>query len=455
MLGFEALRDRARDRALVLTGSSSSSLQVLNNHPLVTADPALAGDLSGVLVSYLTPGVEQSYSVVVKSYIRFCEARGLCPFPVDSVLLCAWTLRLSTSIKVDSLRMYHSGVRFAHINRGFEWTLQGDERMRRLMRHLKRKYPSDGKGLKVAITFNVLQTILPLLPGWPDLTALSHDDLLFAFASVVAVGAFLRGGEFSYKPRQSRAILPFTSIFPSAAHGGECLVVRIPQTKTQWWRACTDVPVFPHGGESPFNVVSLYTAFCEASPHVAVDGAKVATPVSVSLPAFHHLDGSPMSRDWLVSRTLDLLSRGGVSLVDDRGRSMTVKSASWRAGGVMSAVAANVSESVIMELGRWRSSAWRSYLLHSSWDLRGASDRMWSAASATPPASRLRVGAEVLSTGPQCILEEDNAVIDTLERVSERSVARDRPRRGLPHQGSPPTLTSSRFLRPVLGGWMG
>lgn len=41
------------------------------------------------------------------------------------------------------------------------------------------------------------------------------------------------------------------------------------------------------------------------------------------------------------------------------------------AGGVRSAIDAGIPETIIMEFGRWKSIAWRHYLVHSCVDLRG------------------------------------------------------------------------------------
>ena len=44
----------------------------------------------------------------------------------------------------------------------------------------------------------------------------------------------------------------------------------------------------------------------------------------------------------------------------------------------MSAVDARLGEEMIRVLGRWRSSAWRNYLLHSSKEMQGAFRSLWS-----------------------------------------------------------------------------
>jgi hypothetical protein len=52
-------------------------------------------------------------------------------------------------------------------------------------------------------------------------------------------------------------------------------------------------------------------------------------------------------------RTNDRVKQAGIAFTDGRGRPMRVHAASWRTGGVRRATDTNVSEPLIMELGRW------------------------------------------------------------------------------------------------------
>jgi hypothetical protein len=85
------------------------------------------------------------------------------------------------------------------------------------------------------------------------------------------------------------------------------------------------------------------------------------------------------------------MARAGIMAVDATGRATPVLAASWRAGGVRSAMDAGLSDSMIMELGRWCSVAWRHYLLRTPLDFGTASRRMWRAAAGSR-ISRQRVG---------------------------------------------------------------
>ena len=47
----------------------------------------------------------------------------------------------------------------------------------------------------------VLRLFAPMLPEWPNLSAMSEEDRVFIVASTLAVCWFLRGGEFLWSPK--------------------------------------------------------------------------------------------------------------------------------------------------------------------------------------------------------------------------------------------------------------
>ena len=110
-----------------------------------------------------------------------------------------------------------------------------------------------------------------------------------------------------------------------------------------------------------------------------------------SAPAFVLADGSPLSKQWMLTRTSDLLAKAKVILTDSDGKIVPVRASSWRAGGVQSAKAAGVSDGVIMAMGRWTSAAWVNYLFAPGVDLRRAASRMWTSSASSP--STLVVGS--------------------------------------------------------------
>jgi hypothetical protein len=379
-------------------------LKMTSSHPLGHGEPAMARELAGALVSHIVPGTAINYNSAAGNYEHFCSLRGHVPYPCDHVSVSAWIMRLMTSVKPTSLNVYLAAVRNAHINHGHAWSLTGNESIRRVRRYVKRRFPSGGKGLKIPISMAILKRMLPLLPGWPNLAAMSYEDLLFACASVIGVCGFLRGGEFLFKPGQARRVLRHSDMALRTLKERVAVVVGVPQAKATWWLSHVFVPCFQADADvlsAMFCPVRLWRALCSRSPFLRA-GAKASQE---ALPAFHQLDGAPLRRDTMVARTLALLKEAGISLVDGLGRPTSVMSSSWRAGGVRSAVDAGLSEALIMDLGRWKSSAWASYLLHTSADLCAASSRMWHAASPHPSASSVRVVREV-SPGPQSVIDD-------------------------------------------------
>jgi hypothetical protein len=90
---------------------------------------------------------------------------------------------------------------------------------------------------------------------------------------------------------------------------------------------------------------------------------------SPDAPLFMHLDGSAVSLSWMKAKTSEFLLKLGVPHGEITG-------SSWRCGGAVSARDAGISDSIIMSLGRWKSSAYLSYLPVSEVNLEEAAARM-------------------------------------------------------------------------------
>jgi hypothetical protein len=86
-----------------------------------------------------------------------------------------------------------------------------------------------------------------------------------------------------------------------------------------------------------------------------------------------------------LARTRALLRAAGILLFDSLGRAVFLRASSWRCGGVESAKAAGISDSLIMTMGRWSSNAWLAYSsVASPLDFQGATAQMWAAAMREP-----------------------------------------------------------------------
>lgn len=289
-----------------------------------------------------------------------------------------------------SLPVYMAGVRFSHgdgLHSMDPWPAEGSEMVRRVMRFLKRKYPVALKAPKAPVTVQVICSMLRLLPGWPDLSLLSRDDLVFAVASVLATSGFLRGGEFLSSPSSDRHTLLFDDVAVRRVGSALAVVIRVRQPKARWWYKSASVPCFATPGDDEFCPVRLwmamgYSALLTAAGVLRADG-----------PALVMANGRALTRAKMVSWTAARMGQANITIVDTLGRAMVVKASSWRAGGMLSAVQAKVPEPFIRAFGRWASSSWTSYLLVCPLDMQVAARSIWAGQAPLGQLERQRVGA--------------------------------------------------------------
>ena len=289
----------------------------------------------------------------------------MAPWPVSSIWFCSFLIFKARGILPSSLKGYMAGIRYGQVLEGYNWTLSSDVRVRAVLRWIRRRYPAKRQRKKVAVSISLLRSIFPLLTGWPDASVMSYPDILFVTASLLGVLAFLRGGEFLVYPGSSRPLLRFCDIDVRMVGGRPAVIVSITQPKTRWWLDEVSVPCFANPTDASFCPLRWWVALGSRRPPAAVA-------------AFSCADSSPLARDMLVSRTAALMAEAKIAFVDEVGSPMPVCAASWRAGGVRSAIDAGVSEAVIMAFGRWKSLAWHHYLLHSTHDLFSAALAMSS-----------------------------------------------------------------------------
>ena len=333
---------------------------------LMRVDPTLALQVDLGIRTHCRPKTLSSYGTGARSYLKFCRNRHLEPWPVEAVTYCGWLHTLLTHVQIQSVGTYTSGVRDASILEGHPWHMTGDEYVYRTMRYLKYKHPKTPKGAKVPITVAMLHKILPLLPGWPDMSRMSEENRVFAAASVMAVSGFLRGGEFLTSKKSDRPTLMGRDVNMRPVGDRDAAVVRVPQPKTKPWLKSVSVPCFQNLQDDAYCPVRLYEEYSGRCPGFKQDG-----------PAFL-LYGKALDRDFMVAKTTSLMVLAGISFVDLRGDPMDVRAASWRSGAVCTAVKAGVSAPNIMSLGRWSSTAYLNYLLQAAPDLQGSATMMWA-----------------------------------------------------------------------------
>jgi hypothetical protein len=342
-------------------------------HPIAVRNPRLARKLDFALSNHVASSTKRSYASGANSYMSFCTMEGVAPFPVDALWLCAWLIYAAMYVTVPSLLTYLAAVRYEHGSRGFPWVLSGNEQVRRVILYVKKKYGCKQVSKKLPISLSMVMKMALLLPGWPSPVSMSHDDRLFVCMSVLAVLGFLRGGEFLASAGSSRDPLLAREVRVVCKENVKFVSVSISRPKARWWipyetAQCFSDPSSP--ALDPAHLLESYRSFSDV-------------PLPPFGPAFRRASGDIASKTWFVKRTTQLLAQSHLlfSQVSWLGVQQKVLAASWRAGGVRTAKDAGVSDSVIMVLGRWASSAWLRYFSSSSSDVRHAVRAMWQSSS--------------------------------------------------------------------------
>ena len=192
------------------------------------------------------------------------------------------------------------------------------------MRYVKRKYGVAGKALKVPISIGTLHKMSLQIPGWPTPTRMKHNDMVFVAASIIATIGFLRGGEFLFTESPGRPLLRHCDVSIAGGNDDPSTVsVCVAQLKARWWLQSVTVPCFDPGISCPVRPCFWLNAYRRLS----------LVALSASGPAFVLIDGSPLSKSWMLARTNALLLRAGIKLADETGRPVHAKASSWRAGG--------------------------------------------------------------------------------------------------------------------------
>lgn len=340
-------------------------------------DPSSAIRLSQLLSSSVGLKTRKSYMSGVRSLHGYCTSRSLSFCPVDAITLAAWMGWVCPlHVLPPSLIKYISGIRRYHLLAGLAWDLSSHPLVKMALRSLEKENPSPPRRLKLPLTLSLLVKMCSYLPGWPSPSSMSFDDVLWVAASAVAFAAALRGGEFFTYPGSDRPTLEGHMVIPQV----DGVLVNIPLPKAHHSLA------FEHSFASctsPSSVLLLdplmwLLAYRSRALSLGLD-------VLGSSPAFVMSDRRPLSRSFMVDRSISMCSMAGITVVDILGNPVPVQASSWRCGYTVSAISAGVTELQIKSTGRWSSSGgMMAYSHNSTPGFKRASDAIvaWAASNA-------------------------------------------------------------------------
>lgn len=265
----------------------------------------------------------------LSSYEQFVTLHGRIPFPASFHNLANWLSHILQSMSVTTAQAYLSGVRNYHVDRGLDISVFDDERIKRIIKGAKRKIGIPTPRLRKEITKDILLSILP------HLSKDTHDDLNIYAAFCIAFAAFLRCGEFTWDSWHTDSHLSYLSR-GSVQFQPHSVILHLPSSKTDPFRHGISIPL-ARSPDATCPVTALSLLFTRYPSHSQTD------------PFFSRTLG-PFNQTWVLSRLQSVLLAAGIDPTGFSGHS-------FRRGAANSAVAAGISRSGIMELGRWKSDA--------------------------------------------------------------------------------------------------
>ena len=278
---------------------------------------------------------QQTYQSGQRRFTRFCCDAGLQPLPLTENLLTLFVSHLATEgLAHTTIKSYLSAVRFFHITAG-----HGDPFIPGAFPHLQyvirgiKCAPRPPSHSHLPITPSLLRSLKSVWVSKP-----ADADCIMLWAACCM--GFMRAGEFTLKSSQnydlSSCLTPQDVAVDQHANPST-ISIHLKQSKTDPFR---------HG-------VDIYLGRTDSAlcPVVAIL-AYVAIRPKIPGPFFMFRDGSPLTRDKLVTALRKALTEVGVDQSGFLGHS-------FRIGAATSPARAG---SLIKMLGRWESEAYQRYV---------------------------------------------------------------------------------------------
>ena len=270
----------------------------------------------------------------------FCTKHGIKPLPASQLTLRYFCTELSYSVSYATIRVYLAGIRLFHIENHFP-DLTTEAPLLYYLCNGIRRCTGDKKLKRRPITISLLRSIKLELSR--DFSLHPHDKLLYWTAFTLAFYGFLRASEYTSPTHrhydQSRHLLR-----QDITLNHNSMKIHIKASKTDQYRQSAVVLISRTG-----------TSTCPLS---AMDKFLKQSNCRKSSPLFTFRNGKYLTRQDVSSMTKSLLYLVGANPA-------LYSSHSYRIGAATTAAAAGIPESLIQTLGRWQSTAYKTYIRSS------------------------------------------------------------------------------------------
>ena len=285
-----------------------------------------------------------------RHYDKFCTQFGVTPLPLTEEALAVFAAHLSQSVSVRTVRSYLSAVRFYHVRAGLpEPALSASPKL---------SYVLNGSvdhrvWIRARIDGVIGRRCARRRSGEFLWIPLTFDRSMLWAAFCLGFFGFMRSGEFTTSPshRLDECTLSVTDVSVDSRQNPQVLTVLLRRSKTD-----------QHGNGTHLHLGRTGTSLCPVSAVLAYLAIRPSSPG----PLFVFQDGTPLTRTQLVSHLKEAFSCIGETTANYSGHS-------FRIGAATTAARAGLSDSFIQTLGRWRSSAFTTYIRSPADDQAAAS----------------------------------------------------------------------------------
>ena len=306
----------------------------------------------------------------MRAFQRFLKASNITArLPLETEVVAAFiawmTGRPKPNLAASTMRGYLCGLRDGVQRRGFPDPFANNWVLQRLFRAAKIKQARPVRR-RVAVTQPLLQLMLQALEAIMPTDHVLRTTLAFAWC--LSFTLLLRHGELCPKATAATSSFPQMSWF--RVESPDLATFNLPASKTDVFRAGVSLPCLR--SNTSLCPVTRFLEMMVACPAKEQRGPNT--------PLLRLADGSPLSRDVSMSALKECgkwLNRRYQLGIDVDG----LGNASFRRGGASWLHECGVPDAAIMELGRWRSNAYRLYIDRPLSTLRAVQRHLWTPAS--------------------------------------------------------------------------
>ena len=278
---------------------------------------------------------------------------GLHPLPITEYHQSTFAAHLSLTVNWGTIRSYLSAIRFVQIRAGLpDPTLPPSPRLPYILKGIRKSSPQRARHQRLPITPGLLRSIHSLWSQQP----LTFDRIMLWATFCTGFFGFMRAGEFTVSNLLEPPCLSLADVKIDSHENPHILTLHLRRSKTDQ---------FARGAH--IYLGRTQTVLCPVSALLAYLAVRPPTPG----PLFIFADGSPLTRHKLICHLRHAISQLGISAAGYSGHS-------FRIGAATTAAGIGISDSNIQLLGRWRSSAFLTYIRSSNDHLAAVSTLMAS-----------------------------------------------------------------------------